>query len=129
MKKVSWTRKKFILNFVVIAVATMFVISLASPVSMFDMTNGRSLLPEMVGESSPEYEVESGSGFINQPYQERPCEVKSVLAQGRTWISFDGDTTPAGTPAEAHVTVSDTTGITIVADFYGFWRDEIEINS
>jgi len=59
-------------------------------------------------------------------FQKRPCDVKSVLTQAGTWISFDSSS--PGTPAEAHVTISDTSGITIVADFHGFWRNNHTIN-
>ena len=52
--------------------------------------------------------------------------MSSVLTQAGNWISFDSS--PAGTPAETSVTVSDTSGITIVADFHGFWRNNVTIN-
>ncbi|MFW9837563.1 MAG: NosD domain-containing protein [Candidatus Thorarchaeota archaeon] len=123
MKRVSWTRKKVLLNIVVVAVAAMFVISSASSVSMIDVTNDTG--PDIVGESS--LERDSDFGFVNEPYEVRPCEVRTVLAQGGVWVSLDGGATPAGTPAEVHVTTSDTTGITIVADFYGFWKRTVTI--
>ncbi|MGY5873243.1 MAG: C25 family cysteine peptidase [Candidatus Thorarchaeota archaeon] len=48
-------------------------------------------------------------------------DVRPILTEDGTWIPLDGNITP-GSKAEAHVTVSDTTGITIVADFPGFWK-------
>jgi hypothetical protein len=48
--------------------------------------------------------------------------MNTIISQTGTWISFA--TNETGVPAEAHVIVSDTTGITIVADFHGFWRRE-----
>ncbi len=43
------------------------------------------------------------------------------------WISYDTSIEP-GTPAEAHVTLSDTLGLRIVADFYGYWNTNITLN-
>ncbi|MFW9846761.1 MAG: C25 family cysteine peptidase, partial [Candidatus Thorarchaeota archaeon] len=62
-----------------------------------------------------------------QPYQIRPCEVKSIPTQLGTWIALDSSA--PGTPAKAHVVVSDTTGMTIVADFHGFWRNTTTVNT
>lgn len=69
--------------------------------------------------------IENSEISTERGYQTRLCEVKTILADEGTWISLDGDTSDAGTETHAFVTVSDTTGLTIVADFYGFWRDTI----
>jgi hypothetical protein len=60
----------------------------------------------------------------NYAYQKRAIQISSILSENGNWISFDNNTTPSGTPAEAHATISDTSGVTIVADFYGYWRNE-----
>ncbi|MHA1950056.1 MAG: C25 family cysteine peptidase [Candidatus Thorarchaeota archaeon] len=73
------------------------------------------------------HENDANPSFVNQSFQSRPCKVRSVLAQTGLWISFDSST--PGTPAEAHVIGSDPSGITIVADFHGFWRSNFTINS
>jgi len=74
-------------------------------------------------------DIPKGDDFspLPQTYHKNPCQVKSVISQYGTWVSFDS--TLAGTPAQANVIVSDTTGITIVADFHGFWRDTYSISS
>jgi len=59
-------------------------------------------------------------------YPTQPCNVRSVITETGTWVSFDSST--PGTPAESHVTISDTSGITIVIDFHGFWRNNCSIN-
>ncbi|MHA1492401.1 MAG: C25 family cysteine peptidase [Candidatus Thorarchaeota archaeon] len=105
MKKVKLKLNEISLKVAAITIATMILIS-----SMVMM--GLNIIT--VPENNPE------SSFVNQPFQSRPCNVNSILAQGGEWISFDS--TPAGTPAETHVTISDTSGITIVADSHGFWR-------
>ncbi len=58
-------------------------------------------------------------------YPTKSCNIASVTTDLGTWISFDSS--EPGTPAEAHVTISDTSGITIVADFHGFWRNNYTI--
>ena len=65
--------------------------------------------------------------FEKIDYQLEPCEVKTIITEAGTWVSFD--TAAVGTPAEVHVTVSDTSGITIVADFHGFWRNNYTFNT
>jgi len=60
-------------------------------------------------------------------YTTRPCNVRSVLTETGMWVSFDSST--PGTLAEAHVTVSDTSGITIVYDIHGFWKRNCTVNS
>ncbi|MFX1559832.1 MAG: C25 family cysteine peptidase [Promethearchaeota archaeon] len=65
------------------------------------------------------------TGSIRQTstYQHQPCETVSVDTEDGTWVSFDGNITPPGTPTKACATVSDTTGLTVAANFFGFWRD------
>jgi len=58
--------------------------------------------------------------------QRNPCKVSSVLSDEGLWISFDSSS--VASTAEAHVTVSDTSGITIAADFHGFWQDNVTLN-
>ncbi|MGY5858337.1 MAG: C25 family cysteine peptidase [Candidatus Thorarchaeota archaeon] len=53
----------------------------------------------------------------------RPFQVNPVLSQGGDWVPLKSNV--SGTPAETHVTISDTSGITIVADFHGFWRNNV----
>ncbi|MFW9974998.1 MAG: C25 family cysteine peptidase [Candidatus Thorarchaeota archaeon] len=60
------------------------------------------------------------SNSIYPTYRIRPCELTTNTSTPIPWVHFD-DSSP-GTLTEVHVTVSDTTGITIVADFHGFWR-------
>jgi hypothetical protein len=60
-------------------------------------------------------------------FWKRPCKVGSIMTPSGEWVYFDS--APAGKEAEAHVTVSDTTGITIVADFFGFWRGDYYVNT
>ncbi|MFW9835557.1 MAG: C25 family peptidase propeptide domain-containing protein, partial [Candidatus Thorarchaeota archaeon] len=116
MKKVSWTRKKLILKIAVIAIAAMFLISSASPTALVEYPNGTGFV------------TEEEHGLVKDTYEDRPCIVKSIPAEGGDWVSLDGNATPPGTPAKGCVIVSDTTGITIVVDFYGFWRNAIGIN-
>lgn len=51
------------------------------------------------------------------------------VAESPDWISFDDNSTDPGTPAEAHVTLTDTLGLRVVADFYGFWDRNITLNN
>lgn len=94
-----------VVKFIAVAIAFMIV------------TSSVAIL-RVMAETSTENETESV--FDIQSIPSRPCEVKTVLSQALPWVSFDS--TPPGTPAEANVLISDTTGITIVADFYGFYR-------
>ncbi|MHA2359775.1 MAG: C25 family cysteine peptidase, partial [Candidatus Thorarchaeota archaeon] len=107
MKKVSLNRKGLFLKFTAATVAAMIVISTVAMIQV--MVN-----------AGPENEIEPI--FFPPVYQTRPCEVSYVLSQAGLWVSFDSPASTPGTPAKAHVTVSDTSGITIVADFHGFWR-------
>jgi hypothetical protein len=101
------------LKFTAVAVAGLILVSSSGAIIEI-MTNAT---PEDEANLSP----------LNQSFQSRPCEVRSVLAQAGLWIGFDSSA--PGTPAETHVTISDTTGITIVADFYGFWNSSRTINT
>ncbi|MFW9889283.1 MAG: C25 family cysteine peptidase, partial [Candidatus Thorarchaeota archaeon] len=106
-------RRELFLKFTAVAVAGLILVS--SSGAIFEvMTN-----------VAPEYEADQSS--VNQTFLSRPCEVRSVLAQAGLWVGFDSST--PGTPAETHVTISDTSGITIVADFYGFWNSSRTINA
>ena len=58
-------------------------------------------------------------------YPTRPCNIRSIPTEIGDWVSFDYSS--IGSPAEAHVTISDTSGITIVADFHGFWRSNCTV--
>ncbi|MFW9943818.1 MAG: C25 family cysteine peptidase, partial [Candidatus Sifarchaeia archaeon] len=102
----GFSRKESSLKFTAAAIAAMLVISSTAMIGMF-------VTDESVDTS--------GTGNVNTLYQSRPFEVNSVpTADGSTWEAFDAR--PPGTPAEVHVTISDTSGITIVADIHGFWR-------
>ena len=105
MKKARLNRRMFFLRIKAVAIITMII------------TSSAAILRVMVGTDS-EYIADSGPDF--QSFPNRPCDVNTILSQAGTWVSFDS--AAPGTPAEAHVTISDTTGITIVADFHGFWR-------
>ncbi|MFW9798212.1 MAG: C25 family cysteine peptidase [Candidatus Thorarchaeota archaeon] len=111
MKKVNWFHRELFLKSLAIVFAVMFVIS---STSMLQVSN------------APSRRVLDVTDLIPQSYQTRPFEVSQVLAQSRVWYAYDNST--PGTPAEAHVTISDTTGITIIADFYGFWRRNVTID-
>ena len=106
MNKVGLNRRRLILKFTAVTVAVMIVIS-------------SSAMIQVMIKASPENQ--SDSVLTYQSYQLRPCEINLVLTQRGTWISFDS--TSPGTPAKAQATISDTSGITIVADFHGFWRN------
>ena len=107
MKKTNLTQKEFSLKLVAAIVSAMIVMSSVSMIGVIIRTP-----PEDEGEFD----------YLSQSYQTRPCKVSTVLAQEGNWVSLDGNTTPPGTPAEVHILVSDTSGITLVADFYGYWR-------
>ena len=62
----------------------------------------------------------------NDEYPSHPCNIRSISTAIGTWVTFDSSA--IGTPAEVHVTISDTSGITVVADFHGFWRNNYTIN-
>ncbi len=111
MKKIQADRREKSQNFIAVAVTAMILISSIAIINI--ATTGRS-------------ENTTKSNIVNQPYQIHPCKVTSILADGGVWISFDS--TVPGTPAEAHVTISDTSGITVVADFHGFWRNNNTVN-
>jgi hypothetical protein len=111
MKKVRLNRRQRFLNIAAVAIAIMIITSSAAFIKVIVST-------------SSVIEAEAGSDF--QSFLDGVCEIKSIQAQSSTWIAFD--TAPPGSPAEVHMTVSDTTGITIVADFHGFWRENYTIN-
>jgi hypothetical protein len=92
-------------KFTAVAIAALIVISSVT-------------MCEVMIQEIPENEVVPS--IVDQSFRSRPFEVGSVLSQAGLWVYFDSSA--QGTPAEAHVTVSDTSGITIVADFHGFWR-------
>ncbi|MFW9965247.1 MAG: C25 family cysteine peptidase [Candidatus Sifarchaeia archaeon] len=50
------------------------------------------------------------------------------VAGSDDWVSFDTSKEP-GTAAEAHVTLSDTMGLRIIADFFGFWNKTTTLNN
>ncbi|MHA1963504.1 MAG: C25 family cysteine peptidase [Candidatus Thorarchaeota archaeon] len=112
MQKISLNRRGLFLKSTAVVVTTMIVISSVAMI-------------QVMSKADPENGADPD--FAYPLFQTRPCEVSSVLAQGGNWISFDSSS--PGTPAEAHVTVSDTSGITIVADFHGFWRNNYTINT
>ena len=99
MNKVGLNRRRLILKFTAVTVAVMIVIS-------------SSAMIQVMIKASPENQ--SDSVLTYQSYQLRPCEINLVLTQRGTWISFDS--TSPGTPAKAQATISDTSGITIVAE-------------
>ena len=106
-------RREIFLKFTAVAVAELILIS------------SLGFIIEMKFNATPE--DGAGLGSLDQSFQSRPCKVRSVLAQAGLWIAFDSSA--PGTPAETHVTISDTSGITIVADFHGFWRNNHTLNT
>jgi hypothetical protein len=105
-------RREIFLKFSAIVVATMLVFSSTAMIGFSDT-------------ESPCITTETDSVKILP--QRQPIQVNSILTEEGTWFSFDSSSN--GTPAQIHVTVSDTSGITIVADFYGFWRRDYVLNS
>ncbi|MGY5879662.1 MAG: C25 family cysteine peptidase, partial [Candidatus Thorarchaeota archaeon] len=72
---------------------------------------------------SPNHQQVTAAKTCETTFPKCPFEVKSILTEDGTWKSFN-DNYPVGTPARAYVAVSDTAGITVVADIYGFWKGE-----
>jgi len=105
VKKITLNRSELSLKLTTIIVAAMIVISSVAIIKV-----GIKVRTEFKSEHESIY----------QSYQTRLCEVETNYSQAIPWVHFDS--TDPGTPAEAQVTVSDTTGITVVADFHGFWR-------
>ncbi|MCK4566633.1 MAG: hypothetical protein KAU48_04915, partial [Candidatus Thorarchaeota archaeon] len=112
MKRDILNRSELSLKFTAVVVAAMIVISSAAMI-------------EVMINASPENEAEPS--FVDQSFQSRTCKATSIPAQEGDWITADSSL--EGTPAEAHVTVSDTSGITIVVDFHGFWLNNCTIDS
>ena len=98
--------------------------TIAVTIAIMIVASSVTVLRFMVNEIS---ENERESSFDIQSFPSRPFVVKTVLSQAGPWVSFDSEA--PGTPAEANMIISDTTGITIVADFHGFWRSNYSINS
>ena len=107
MKTVSLHHKRIRLKFTAIVFSTMIIIS-------------TSMMFGVLIQNNRETESDNYSSCVS--YQTRPCKVKTIVSEEGEWVSFDYGETADGTPTEAFVTVSDTTGLTIVANFYGFWR-------
>jgi hypothetical protein len=105
------SQKVIVAKFTAVTVAALIVISSAAIINV--------IMYEI-----PEDDI--CPNFDNLAFDCRPCEVSSVLSQEGLWVAFDSSA--PGTPAEVHVTISDTSGITIVADFHGFWRNNITID-
>ncbi len=59
----------------------------------------------------------------NEEPQKQQPEAQPILAEVGTWEHINASA-PEGTSARASILTSDNTSITIVADFYGFWRKE-----
>jgi hypothetical protein len=111
MKKVKLNRRGIVMKISAIFVATIIVISSATAI-------------EVRIRSSPGGNTQSN--IMDHRYRSKPFEAKSILAQAGLWIAFDSSA--PGTPAKAHVSVSDTSGIIIVADFHGFWKNNSTVN-
>lgn len=105
MKKVFFNRKDIFLQFTAFLTALLIIIP---SIAIFDI--------EITRGAEEEYETNPLRNFI----PEKPPEVSSILTENGIWVSVDG--TDPGTPTESFVVVSDTSGITIVAEFNGFWR-------
>jgi hypothetical protein len=111
MKKVKLNRREIVMKISAIFVATIIVISSATAI-------------EIMIRSSPRDNAQSG--IMDHRYRSKPFEARSIPAQAGLWIAFDSSA--PGTPAKAHVSVSDTSGIIVVADFHGFWRSNSTVN-
>lgn len=111
MKKVKLNRREIVMKISAIFVAILIVISSATAI-------------EVMIRSSP---VDNAlSSNMDHRFRSKPFEARSIPAQAGMWIAFDSSA--SGTPAKAHVSVSDTSGIIVVADFYGFWRSNSTVN-
>ncbi|MFW9958085.1 MAG: C25 family cysteine peptidase [Candidatus Odinarchaeota archaeon] len=67
-------------------------------------------------------ENEPEEDTLSKYIPKKPPEVKSVMTENGVWVEVAGS--PEGTPSKAFVIVSDTRGITVVAEFNGFWKGE-----
>ncbi|NHI87987.1 MAG: hypothetical protein EAX87_00610 [Candidatus Thorarchaeota archaeon] len=106
MKKVRTNQRRPSLKFMAAIIVSMLAVSTIAMIRVTtDIGSGKELEPIPV----------------DQVYASHPCEISSVLAQEGVWVSPDSSL--AGTPSQAHTTVSDTSGTTIVADFHGFYRN------
>ena len=108
----SWKREQDIARLKILSIGVMAMIvtsSMAIGAILFD---------------SNDDEIQNCEPCIED--QLRPCNIESVNTGSGIWVTPDSSI--PGTPAEAHVTISDTSGITIVADFHGFWRNNYTIN-
>jgi hypothetical protein len=112
LKKFSLNRREISLKLAAVVLAAMIIISSATMIRIMIRTTPES---------------NTRSTLTDHSFQSRTCKATAVLAQEGIWIT--ADSSMEGTPSEAHVTVSDTSGITIVADFHGFWLDNITIDS
>ena len=97
------------------SIALLFAaIILFSPITVFDFRNTDN-------EQKPEIMSNQDQTFTSTSF-----EGKTVITEEGTWESFDS--ADPGTPAEAHVTIADTSGLTVVVDFHGFWRQDVTID-
>ncbi|MFW9808242.1 MAG: C25 family cysteine peptidase [Candidatus Thorarchaeota archaeon] len=111
MKKEYLNRRETYQKFTAVFVITMIIISSASMI-------------QVMIETGQDNEVERS--IDSKLARSVTNKQTSVLAQEGSWVSFDMSAN--GTPAEAHITGSDMSGITIVANFHGFWRSNTNIN-
>ncbi|MGY5865123.1 MAG: C25 family cysteine peptidase [Candidatus Thorarchaeota archaeon] len=109
MNKVNLNRYELLLKFTALVVTFMLFISTTT---VFDIS---------ITNSS---QADNESKIIEyNSYPSCPFEVSSIVTEDGTWMSYNPNY-PAGTPAQAYVAVSDTIGITLVLDVYGFWKGE-----
>jgi len=111
LKKVSLTRKKIALKPVAFVIASLIFVSSVTAIEIMVKTNSEEM---------------KNSSFSEHSFENQYFATKSVPTEDGVWESFDS--AAPGTPAEVHVTISDTTGLTIVVDFHGFWRKTVTID-
>ncbi|MFX1482263.1 MAG: C25 family cysteine peptidase [Promethearchaeota archaeon] len=110
MNEVKMDHKDRTLKITAILVAIMIVISFTTLI--------RGIPRKSMDETKP--------NGTNQSFENQRFSSSSITAQSGLWIPLDSS--PDGSPTETHVTISDTTGLTIVADFHGFWRGNYTSN-
>lgn len=91
------------MKIVPVAIAAIIVIS---STTMIDVMNNANR--ETEEELNPNY----------QQFQSHPSDVNPIITENGIWFSVDGS--DLGTTTESFVAISDTAGITLVAEFNGF---------
>lgn len=109
--KVSLKRQEIIPKLIALTFATIIITSSATAINV---------MVRSFDKSSEE------NHFSIPSYNNHTFQARSILTSEGFWESFDSK--DPGTPAEAHVVVSDTSGLIIVVDFHGFWRENATVD-